>query len=717
MSLPPQLRGLSEVKGAFSADAEGRILECEPATAADADAAATIAVAVSGLSAAGIAAGLGPLSTVVVKGTASSSATATRPDGLVHVTVDPATTTSQAEKVLREWSGAAPGAPSAPGPPGAPPPRPAAAPPPAARRPTPQPSKPVAVHPVMAGRPAAAVPARPAPARTVADPWAALRRSLGRGQLNEAVTYQHLLASPPDPERAGSEQLDADACDRTLRALLEGIGSVMAGDGVGGGRVLLPISDAAQPNLSFRWLALLWGARAALRSGAIPLARTHVQEALTTARQLDIEARALSQWVAADVLAQDGDPSRSLAWLSESRSRFEKIGDKWGAGQTRLSEARVLTTAMREREAAEAAEQAAAALPDSEEPTIVLARLAAIRDDLPAAEALVRPLRSQAAERIRVLVQSIRDGLLARSDAAEFLREQEAPPSARALRSLERISAAAPRFVQAREALAWMLLKLGRYDEANAVFRGLLAHALSPGDRASVMLGISCIANAQRAAGGGAATLREVVAVGSSPPPARSSDELPPLPPLSTSAILARSASSGAADSVFSGQLSSFALPDLLEFLRSGKRTGLLVCSSAAGMGALRFRDGWIAGAASPATPGVGDVLVRAGKADAAAIRASAAAVGGDPTDQLLGEQLVRDGVTDSGAVRWALSEQVRQAIRELMTWTDGEFTFNREAESPPEAGALAVALDPQGLLLNYFKDLDEAARGEAGRG
>jgi hypothetical protein len=51
-----------------------------------------------------------------------------------------------------------------------------------------------------------------------------------------------------------------------------------------------------------------------------------------------------------------------------------------------------------------------------------------------------------------------------------------------------------------------------------------------------------------------------------------------------------------------------------------------------------------------------------------------------------------------------------------MMHWTDGEFTFNRENEGAPEASALAVALDPQGLLLNFFKDMDETSRGAASR-
>jgi len=689
MSLPPQLHALSEVKSALAVDTAGTLIAVAPATPDASSIAAAIAVAVQAIGAAGGEARLGPLSSVLVKGTASSTVTAVRSDAIVQASVDPATTTSQVERALKEWTGGA-DSPARPAPAKASPPTP----------------------PRPKGAPRAPVQAFAPRANGGGDPWAALRRALGRGQLNGAVAHQHQLAAATDAARAGSEPVDGEGLERAVRALLEGIGSALASDGLGAARILGPLTAAEQPNLSFRWLALLWSARAALRSGAIPAARAHVQEALTAARQLDIEARALSQWVAAEVLAQDGDASRALAWLAESRSRFEKVGDAWGMGQTWLSEARVLTSAKREQEAATAAQQAAALIPDSEEPHVALARLAVIRDDLGAAEVILLPLRTQAAERARGLVASIKAGLVSRADAGEFLREQDGPPSERALRALERIARASPRFGPAREALAWMLLRLGRYDDAGTVFRGLLSLQLSPADRASVMLGLGCVANAEGTGGAPPTPLSAVVAAGSATPTSAAAP-LPPLPPLSGSALLSR-APQGTVDAVFSGQLSSFALPDLLEFLRSGKRTGLLVCSSSSGMGALRFRDGWITGAASPSTPGLGQILVLARKLRPEVIGQATAAIGGSPPDAVLGERLVQDGIADASTVRSGFERQIRSSLRELMLWTDGEFTFNREAEQPADSPELGVALDPQGLLLSFFKEMDEASRGAA---
>jgi tetratricopeptide (TPR) repeat protein len=548
------------------------------------------------------------------------------------------------------------------------------------------------------------VPASTAPR----DPWTALRRALGRGQLNEAATLRYELPGAGSPARAGAEPLAREACERAVQALLEGIGSVMAGDGLGGARVLAELAREEQPNLSIRWIALQWSARAALRSGAIPAARAHVQAALTLSRQLDVETRAFSQWTAAEVLAHDRDAARALAWVGESRSRFERAADRWGIAQTWLTEARILSGLERHHEAAEAARHAAELLPGSDEPAVLLARLALQRDDVDGAEGLVAPLRTQAAEKIRALVAAIRDGVVSRSDAAEYLREHDAPPSQRSMSALGRIADTARRFLQAREALAWMLLRVGKYDDAGAMFRELLSQPISAADRASVMLGLGCVANAGRAA----APARAVVVAAATPAPVRAV----PLAPVSAPAVsqvLPRPGGNGAtADAVFSGQLSSFAVPDLLEFLRSGRRTGLLVCSGRGGIGALRFRDGRVTGGASPATPSLGDSLLRARKVSADALRSLAPADGADQPDDVLADRIVRGGHLDAAAVREALEGQVWTTIRELVSWTDGEFAFNREEDGAGAGARLSVALDPQVVLLDVFRQRDEESRG-----
>jgi hypothetical protein len=235
------------------------------------------------------------------------------------------------------------------------------------------------------------------------------------------------------------------------------------------------------------------------------------------------------------------------------------------------------------------------------------------------------------------------------------------------------------------------------------MFRGLVSQPLSAGERASVMLGLGCVANAGKAS----APTRSVVA---SAPPSLSEAGDVPLP--SASAVgLVRPGGNGE-DAVFSGRLSSFTLPDLLEFLRSGRRTGLLVCSCAAGVGALRFRDGQIVGAASPGTPGLAEALSGSRGVSLEALRELRGMNGGELPDDALAERIVERGLSDEGTVLEALSQLVWAAIRELIGWRDGEFAFNRD--NGAAASRLVVAIDPQEVLLDVFREMDEASRGSA---
>ena len=518
MILPSQLDGLPEVRNALTVAPDGRLVSATDGAANDA-ATAALVIALQSFAAAGDAAHLGALVTTHLKGTKTSIVTGSRADALLLVHVDPARGTGAVEKAVNAWAhGVAAAPPPRPvvhhaAPTSTPPPRlPSAQPAGGALPARPPGTSPGFAPPSLPQAPtAAATEPRAASAPGVRDPWAMLRRALGRGLLTEAAALKYELPAAANPGRAGCEAVSRDECEQAMQALLEGVGSVMAGDGLGGARTLKDLATEHQPNLSFRWLALQWSARAAMRSGGIPAARAHVQAALTLARQLDVEARALSQWTAAEVLAHDSDSTRALAWLSESRARFERAADRWGVGQTWLTEARVLAALERPGAAAEAARAAAEMLPESDEPTVLLARLALLRDDIEGAETLVAPLRTQAAEKVRGLIAAIRGGVVNRGDVGEFLREHDAAPSQRSLRALTRIASSAPAFLQGREALAWMLLRLGKYEEAGGMFRALLSQPLSPADRASVMLGLGCIANAGKAS---TAPLRSVVAAG-----------------------------------------------------------------------------------------------------------------------------------------------------------------------------------------------------------
>jgi hypothetical protein len=163
----------------------------------------------------------------------------------------------------------------------------------------------------------------------------------------------------------------------------------------------------------------------------------------------------------------------------------------------------------------------------------------------------------------------------------------------------------------------------------------------------------------------------------------------------------------------FSGRISVFALPELLEFLRTARRSGRLVCRSAAGSATLLFRDGWVTAGRSQSTPDLGQLLVQASKISAKALEAPARLAGGE-SSEALGELLVRQGLVDAISVQRAMAHQIEHTIRALIGWQDGEFAFDSDGATPAVPSALEVALDSQAILLNVFKELDEASRNEA---
>jgi tetratricopeptide (TPR) repeat protein len=565
-----------------------------------------------------------------------------------------------------------------------------------------------AAEPASPPRPHPAPPPSVARLMAIDDPWGSLRRALVRGHLTRAAAFQQAIVDAgttlaPVP---GSETLPAAALQAAMQRLLEGIGGIMAGDPMGGARSLSELAGEAQPNASIRWLAHYWSARAALQGGGAEAARDHVRDTLGLSRQLDVEARGVSQLLAAELLARGGDLTKALSWLAEARGRFDRVADQWGLGQSWLAEARILASSD-EAACVVAAQRARDADPAWDEPQVFLASRAVMAGDQARAQAALGEVHSPAADRLRTLLEAVTQRRISLPDAGELLRIHLAPPSGQNLRSLERIANASPRFFQAREALAWLLVKLGRYAAAREIFEWLLKQPLGPADKALVSLGMSCTATALQAAGTAPTT---GAAARTTSGPSRT-----PAPALADSALLpqgARAAFSGL-DSMFSGRLSVFSLPDLVEFLRTAGRSGLLVCSSQGGMGAFRFRKGRITGAAAPSTPSVGELLVRNGTITAEVLASVGPPREGTLVDAGLADRLVQRGAVDAAGAREAGRQQIEQVLRELIDWTDGEFAFTREEEAPP-TGDASIEVDAQQLLLELFRERDESSRDSA---
>lgn len=118
---------------------------------------------------------------------------------------------------------------------------------------------------------------------------------------------------------------------------------------------------------------------------------------------------------------------------------------------------------------------------------------------------------------------------------------------------------------------------------------------------------------------------------------------------------------------MFAGELGELALPNLLEFLRGGQRTGTLVCTTPHGIGSVHMQRGLITRASSPR------------------------AAPDEPAAASIDERTAR----------------IYRAFREMMTWTQGRFAFT--AEPAADAAAVpALALSAQTILIHLCQESDQ---------
>jgi|CZKU01.1.fsa_nt_gi hypothetical protein len=162
----------------------------------------------------------------------------------------------------------------------------------------------------------------------------------------------------------------------------------------------------------------------------------------------------------------------------------------------------------------------------------------------------------------------------------------------------------------------------------------------------------------------------------------------------------------------FVGRLETLCLPDLLEFLRNGQRTGVMLFSSSAGTGKIHVRAGRLTGASAPTTTSLPGLLVAGGAVTAEALHALRHVGPEAWSKPEIGATLVAAGAVTIAQVRKALGEQIRSAVSELLSWNDGDFSF--ESEAP--VGALSaldeeLEFDSHEIMLELLKSQDEAAR------
>ncbi len=154
------------------------------------------------------------------------------------------------------------------------------------------------------------------------------------------------------------------------------------------------------------------------------------------------------------------------------------------------------------------------------------------------------------------------------------------------------------------------------------------------------------------------------------------------------------------------GSLKEASLPDVLQLLSMGKKTGCLAVTHRNNFGYVYFDKGLISYASIVnRRDRIGDILLKAGSITQAQLDAAIKAQTLH-RDKRIGELLVAQGAVSRDGLHAQIRLQIEEAVYYLFTWTQG--TFNFEADVRPEEQDLLVSINPESLLLEGARRVDE---------
>jgi tetratricopeptide (TPR) repeat protein len=154
------------------------------------------------------------------------------------------------------------------------------------------------------------------------------------------------------------------------------------------------------------------------------------------------------------------------------------------------------------------------------------------------------------------------------------------------------------------------------------------------------------------------------------------------------------------------GSLKEASLPDVLQLLTLGQKTGCLSVADRSNFGYIYFEKGRISYASIVnRRDRLGDILAKHGKITQEQLNAAIHAQGKE-RDKKLGQILVSQGVLTQEDLERYMRVQIEESVFYLFTWTQG--TFNFEADVRPERQDFLVSINPESLLLEGARRVDE---------
>ncbi|HEY0971353.1 MAG TPA: DUF4388 domain-containing protein [Gemmatimonadales bacterium] len=154
------------------------------------------------------------------------------------------------------------------------------------------------------------------------------------------------------------------------------------------------------------------------------------------------------------------------------------------------------------------------------------------------------------------------------------------------------------------------------------------------------------------------------------------------------------------------GSLKEASLPDVLQLLAMGQKTGCLSVTHRSSFGSIHFDRGRICYASIVnRRDRLGDILVKSGLVPREVLE-QAIDLQEKQRDQRLGDILVARGAIEREELHRQVRLQIEESVYHLFTWTDG--TFNFEPDVRPEEQDFLVSINPESLLLEGARRVDE---------
>ncbi|HXT47810.1 MAG TPA: DUF4388 domain-containing protein [Gemmatimonadaceae bacterium] len=155
------------------------------------------------------------------------------------------------------------------------------------------------------------------------------------------------------------------------------------------------------------------------------------------------------------------------------------------------------------------------------------------------------------------------------------------------------------------------------------------------------------------------------------------------------------------------GSLREASLPDVLQLLAMGQKTGCLSVTDRNNFGYIYFDRGRISYASIVnRRDRLGDTLVKNAVITQRELDAAIDAQATQLRNKRIGEILIEQHILTREELHHYIRVQIEEAVYYLFTWVQGTFTF--EADMRPDDNDVLVSINPESLLLEGARRVDE---------